>query len=162
MSMTDEEILKIYATFERDREGRTRLYRIYDNMTSRCYCPSKDSYIRYGGRGIKVCPEWRHDFSAFRRWAIETAGYRDDPELSIDRIDCDGDYCPSNCRFADRLTQNRNRRDNRRIQIGNSIRCLVEWLEIFGLKARTFYSRTQRGWDPEKALVTPVRQQTAG
>ena len=157
--MTDEEILEIYGTFARDREGRTRLYRIYDNMCSRCYCPSKgDIYRRYGGRGIRVCDEWRHSFPAFRRWAIE-AGYRDDTELSIDRIDCNGDYCPANCRFADRLTQNRNRRDNRKIRIGNSIRCLVEWLEIFGLKSRTFYSRTQRGWDPERALVTPVRQQ---
>lgn len=160
--MTDAEVLEIYATFERDKAGRTRLYRIYDNMITRCYCPSKDSFPRYGGRGIKVCPEWRHDFSAFRRWAIADVNFRDEPELSIDRIDTNGDYCPANCRFADRRTQNRNRRDNRRIQIGNSIRCLVEWLEIFGLKARTFYSRTQRGWNPERALVTPVRTQAAG
>lgn len=88
---------------------KTRLYGIWCHIKSRCLNPTNDSYFNYGGRGITVCDEWKNDFIAFYKWAISN-GYSDN--LSIDRIDKDGNYEPSNCRWADADTQIRNTRRN--------------------------------------------------
>ena len=80
--------------------GQDRIYRIYRKMLARCYSPRQKNYDRYGGRGIKVCDEWLVGFIPFMEWAYSKGGYSDDdPDLSIDRIDVDGDYCPENCQF---------------------------------------------------------------
>ena len=92
--------------------SHTRLYQTWCNMKSRCYREGSTHYAHYGGRGIKMCDEWKNDFKAFYDWAMAN-GY--DPkarghELTIDRIDVDGDYTPDNCRWTDASTQCRNRR----------------------------------------------------
>ena len=88
--------------------SNTRLYNIYSKMKYRCYNPNNDDFKDYGARGISICKEWLSGFENFYNWAI-TNGYNKD--LSIDRIDVNGNYEPSNCRWATPTTQARNKRN---------------------------------------------------
>lgn len=93
--------------------SHSRLYRIWLCMRRRCYDERNIGYKYYGGRGIGVCDEWRNSFEAFRDWALAN-GYRDD--LTIDRIDVNGNYEPLNCRWTDISTQLKNRRKWKRAE----------------------------------------------
>ena len=122
-------------------QTKTRLYRIWHSMKSRCNYDFKGSE-RYYGKGIKVCEDWENSFESFRDWAMDN-GYTDD--LTIDRIDSDGNYEPSNCRWAGKLTQDNNRSSNKKIEINGELHTIAEWSRISGVKYETIRSRLSRG-----------------
>lgn len=119
----------------------TRIYHEWQSMKDRCFNENNSRWSRYGGRGITVCDGWKNDFQTFYDWAIAN-GYQDD--LTLDRIDNDGNYCPENCRWATQVEQGRNRRTNIEITIGNSTRTLTEWCEIFQIDYKAAYARYKR------------------
>ena len=110
----------------------TRLYRTWCGMKGRCNNPNAPHYERYGGRGIKMCEKWMQDFSAFAEWAFAN-GYNPDStghEQSIDRIDPNGDYDPSNCRWVSQLQQARNRSDTVYVVFNGNRITMSEFCEI--------------------------------
>lgn len=135
----------------------TRLYGVYDGMIDRCNKPNAHEYENYGGRGIKVCDEWM-DFDNFYKWAMEN-GYDESAKhgkCTLDRIDVNGNYEPSNCRFVSMKTQQRNRRNNVLITYNGETHCMSEWAEIAGLKYVTFCHRIKAGWSMEDAMNKPL------
>ncbi len=127
----------------------------YRAMKERCYRKNNSNYDRYGGRGIIVCNEWlgKNGRINFYNWAIEN-GYRKD--LTIDRIDNNGNYEPSNCRWANIFEQANNKRNNLKITYNGKTKTLLQWSRIFGIKWVTLRYRILHGWDIEKALTTPA------
>lgn len=92
------------------RESQPRLYRTWINIKSRCFNPKANKYFNYGGRGITMSSQWVNDFKAFYDWSI-SHGYSDN--LTIDRIDVNGNYEPANCRWATYKDQNMNKRNSK-------------------------------------------------
>ena len=130
---------------------KKRLYRIYYNMKSRCYNPKATNFKYYGGRGITVCDEWKNSFQAFYDWAIEN-GYADN--LTLDRRDNDDIYKPSNCRWADKYTQNNNTCKNHYITHNGETKTAAMWAREYGLSRHILNKRIRRGWDFDRATTT--------
>ena len=129
----------------------TRIYGIWNGLIMRCENKKIPLYKRDGGRGISVCKEW-HNFEAFYKWAMEN-GYRDD--LTIDRIDYNGNYEPSNCRWTDNITQANNTRRNFYITYNGETHTLAEWSRILGFNYDLVKHRLYNGWDFYRAINTP-------
>lgn len=134
----------------------SRLYETWQTMKKRCSNPNNRQYHLYGGRGIIVCDEWRNDFQAFYDWAM-SHGYADD--LTIDRIDVNGNYEPSNCRWATMKEQQNNRRNNHLITYNGETKTLKQWSEKIGIDWGVLYSRLKKGWSIEKSLTTKQMRQ---
>lgn len=130
----------------------SRINSIYRGMKKRCYDKNEPAYRNYGGRGIKVCDEWLSDFMSFYRWAMGN-GYNDD--LSIDRIDVNGDYCPENCRWTDRKTQANNTRTNRKYSLNGETHTIADWARIYGVERKLVYKRISLGWTISESLLIP-------
>lgn len=116
----------------------TRIYKIYKHMRDRCYNKNYFQYYLYGGRGIIICDEWLNDFVTFYEWAIDN-GYNDD--LTIDRINTNGNYEPSNCSWVTIAEQNRNQRKNINITYQGETHCLSEWARIKNIPIPRLYWR---------------------
>lgn len=128
--------------------SNSRLYNIWLHMKGRCFRKTDDHYPHYGGRGITVCDDWKN-FESFRTWSLSN-GYADD--LTIDRINNDGNYEPSNCRWISMKKQCNNRRSNILVTINNVTHNIQEWSELSGLKYHTIYRRIKHGWSGVEIL----------
>lgn len=131
--------------------SRTRIYHIWMAMKNRCYRVSSQKYADYGGRGITVCDEW-HSFESFYEWSLAN-GYNND--LTIDRIDNNGLYSPSNCRWATVTIQSNNRRSNRHLTIDGVTRTVAEWSRYSNVRYATIMSRVKRGETGKELICSP-------
>lgn len=137
----------------REKHGmsKSRLYRIYHDMVSRCYRESINGYENYGGRGIRVCDCWlgKDGFIHFMEWALSN-GYSD--QLTIDRIDSNGDYEPNNCKWSTPKEQANNTRATIFLECNGVRRSLTEWSEMTGISKQTISKRIKSGCCVEEAL----------
>lgn len=117
---------------------KTPLYSVWSGMIQRCTNTKANNYGRYGKRGIKICSEWRSNFKAFYEWAMFN-GYS--AGLTIDRIDTNGDYEPSNCRWVDRKTQQNNRRNNHHFTYNGVTHTIAEWSKLLNVNPETLRYR---------------------
>ena len=120
----------------------TAIYNTWNRMLHRCYDTKNHKFKRYGQRGIKVCDEWKNNYNNFYNWAINN-GFQ--IGLSIDRINNDGNYEPSNCQWATRKQQMNNTSRNRLLTFNNETHTLSEWSELLNIKYGTICSRLHRG-----------------
>lgn len=132
--------------------SKTREYVAWQGMLKRCNNPRNKRFARYGGRGIKVCDAWLE----FKQFLSDMGKCPDG--YSIDRIDNDGNYEPSNCRWATRQQQQRNTRQNRYLTLAGKTMTIAEWVESTGIPRDTIAQRLALGWSDERTLTEPVRK----
>lgn len=132
---------------------KSRLYHIWQGIKRRCLNGNEHNYPKYGGRGIKIYKEWVNNPSNFINWALAN-GYTDN--LTIDRIDVNGDYEPSNCRWVTQKEQSRNKRNTLKISYNGKNLPLAEWCEILNLKYSKIHQRIYKyKWSIERSFNTP-------
>lgn len=134
--------------------GKTkeRLYNTWLNIKQRCLNSNNPKYHIYGGKGVSIYSEWKDDFIKFKDWALSN-GYSDN--LTIDRIDVDGNYEPSNCRWITNKEQQNNRSNNVFIEYKGMTKTLQEWSDDLGFCYKTLQKRLNHGWGAERAFSTP-------
>lgn len=141
----EKEINKEYKEYS----SYSRLHNIWKLMKQRCFNKNATGYHNYGGRGITICKEWL-DYNVFVNWAINN-GYSDN--LSIDRIDVNGNYEPNNCRFVNNIVQANNTRRNNKVYYKGELKTIAEVARISGINYRTLHNRITRGcWDIKDAI----------
>jgi len=129
--------------------SRERIYRTWRGMHQRCYNKTHDKYKWYGEKGIVICSEW-HDFMAFREWALGS-GYTDN--LTIDRTNPDGNYCPENCRWVDMKFQANNKTNNRIVTWLNENYTVSQFAEKLHVPYHTVRNQMKLGWGIEKIVL---------
>ena len=135
------------------REGnKSRVYSSWLGMKRRCYDKGRSAYKSYHGRGIYVCHEWRNDFARF------LADMGEPPKgMTIERINNDGPYAPSNCRWATRAEQSINRRVTRLLTFRGQTKAMSVWTKELGFGDGTVRYRLRKGWSVEEALTRKAR-----
>lgn len=136
-------------------DSTTRLYGIWNGMRHRCLDKKHISYHRYGGRGIKVCEEWDESYENFKEWAINN-GYQE--EFSIDRIDNNKNYSPSNCKWSSIKEQCNNRENNNKLTFNGVNKTVAEWSVETGLPYHTIHKRILYGWEVKDILTKEKRR----
>lgn len=136
------------------KESRERIRSIWKGMKRRCEKEQCPGFKNYGGKGVFVCEEWQ-SFDNFMKWSLEN-GY--DDSLTIDRIDSDGIYEPSNCKWSNRIDQNNNTSRNHYVEVDGCIYTVAELSRIYGIKQNTLLYRLRRGWSVERAIGQEVQK----
>ena len=138
-----------------DAVGKNKhpLYHAWASMMSRCYHKSSTAYYLYGGRGIKVCDDWRN-FWNFVKWSDSVGGRPDG--YTLDRIDVNGNYCPENCRWASVEVQQNNKRTNHHLTYNGETLTLSQWSRKLGLSRYAIQYRFMQGWTAEDILTIPL------
>lgn len=145
-----ENARKLYSTV---RQNDKRLYAVWNGIKQRCTNPNSKSYQNYGGRGIEMDSEWANHYESFYNWAIN-AGYK--TGMEIDRIDNNGNYCASNCRFVDGIIQANNKRNVKLYEIDGVEKSLPQWCREYNQDYWLVRQRVCKlGWAIEEALTTP-------
>jgi hypothetical protein len=134
------------------RRVSCRLYNSFDAMHKRCFGKNKPEFHLYGGRGIRICAEWLHNYPAFRSWALAN-GYR--KGLTLDRIDGNGNYEPSNCRWATRQEQTYNTSRVHRLTLNGVTKLLPIWARELGVSMEMLRQRRAKGWPDHDILTVP-------
>lgn len=127
-------------------------YATWERIRIRCFDKNCRDYVNYGGRGITVCARWLRSPATF----VKDMGPRPTPKHSLDRINNEGHYEPSNCRWATSTEQARNRRTSRYYTYNGETKTLPEWAEISGVQMHTIWFRIKRQWSIGEAIFTPV------
>lgn len=130
----------------------TRAYKAWVNMRNRCFSKSLREYPLYGGRGITVCARWDSFLNFFTDMGEQPEG------LTLERIDNNGNYEPSNCKWATRAEQGRNTRSTRFITLNGKTLCLADWAVELGVRENLLVQRLRLGWSPEDVISIPVRK----
>lgn len=139
---------------EATHDEHARLREIWRSMRKRTTNRACKDYPHYGGRGIRMCPEWEEDFDAFERWALDN-GYRND--LTIDRVANNKGYNPGNCRWVTRKAQANNRTTASRYTIDGRTRTLAQWCREYDIEPYVVVHRIQSGWDIKRAVTEPKK-----
>ena len=141
------------CNFYKHGKGSTRLFNIFQGIKKRCLNITDTHYNLYGERGIKICDEWldkENGFMNFYSWAI-SSGYKDN--LTIDRINVNGNYEPSNCRWVTLAENNRNKPHVKYITYNGKTQTIGQWTKELGLGKETIRERLKRGWTETEALT---------
>ena len=129
-------------------QSSTRLFHIWANIIDRCRNSKRKDWNYYGGKGVRVCEEWK-TFEKFAEWAHKS-GYKED--LTIDRIDTNGNYEPMNCRWVNRFAQMNNTTRNHLIECNGETHTIAEWSRINGTPLSTIFYRLKRGYSEQEAI----------
>jgi hypothetical protein len=137
-------------------ESNTRLYKVWLGMRNRCYCEAWKGFKNYGDRGIQVCDEWKDDYIPFRNWSLAN-GYTE--ELTIERKDVNGNYEPSNCRWATWAEQANNKRDSHMLVYKGKTQTMADWARDYDINYGTFRDRIYAGTSIEEAISHEKRNE---
>ena len=136
--------------------SKSRIYKIWAGTIQRCHNPKNSDYKCYGERGIVVCNEWKNNFESFNEWAM-SSGYTED--LTLERIDVNGNYCPENCEWILLSKQARNTRKNKLVTYKGKTQCVAAWEEELGFNCHTLWNRLYTlKWSEEQAFTQPVKK----
>jgi hypothetical protein len=134
--------------------SRHPLKSVWSSIKSRCYNENDGSYSNYGGRGVKMCPEWESDFISFYTWCIDN-GWKRGMDVDKDIKTPSGSgvlYSPEMCSIVSRQTNLRSKRNNHYIEYNGMVKCVSDWSDFLGVKRRTLYDRIKKGWPVERVL----------
>lgn len=142
---------------------KSRLYMVWAIIKERCYNKKAPNFFDYGGRGITMCDGWKNDFMAFHDWAMAN-GYKEEVlpngknKWTIDRVDVNGNYEPTNCRWVTRQEQNFNKRNSRFLEFEGKKKHLFEWAKEYNIEFSALLYRLQCGMSIKEALTKPINK----